>query len=349
MLDRAFGVDKINLFRNQINLAKSDIQRTIDEINKIIDADQTRQHARGALILSKYSKLNNLNAQAPQSEGRTGRGEPVKQIIEDLSTIDRVIESNRESIDSFYRALEKGGLNSATEQELRLQLQLYDELEGKLYDYQNRLREVLTGTSANNLTDMIADAFRNDSSAEDYANNFKKLMQDAVIQSLKLTALEAPLKEFYEKFAKETEGGLTAEKIAGLRKEYDAIINNAQKEFDTLKQVTGIDFGKDSSGSGMSKSIESITSTQADVLAGQVGGIHLAVVQNQTLHKNTYAEMQSHTGLLKQSYMVQMEIAENTKRTANNTDRLFAVEKHLEQINNKMNSDAAIRAGGGRI
>src|SRR5690606_20267603 len=112
--------------------------------------------------------------------------------------------------------------------------------------------------------------------------------------------------------------------------------------------VTGIDLssGSPSSSSGMAGSIQSITQQQADVLAGSVGGIHMAVVQGLELNRTRTLTMQEQTSMMRDQVMYQMQIAENTKRTADNTDRLAAMQQHLYSIDKKMSSDAPLRAAG---
>src|SRR5690606_16292851 len=95
---------------------------------------------------------------------------------------------------------------------------------------------------------------------------------------------------------------------------------------------------------GMSGGIERITQSQADVLAGQVGGIHMAVVQANDLRRQQMERVAALLSLTREGLLIQLEISANTSRTANNTDRLVLIEKYLYNIDKKMSSDAPLRA-----
>lgn len=147
---------------------------------------------------------------------------------------------------------------------------------------QNRLeaQQIFTGTTSDSILDSIVEGFANGKRAtEDFADDFKKLMQKAVLQSLKYQALEAPLKKFYDDFAAATQSDnvLTADEISRLQAYYNQTITAASEQFDKLKKITNLDFNdaNQSQGNNLAGSIKGITQQQADLLAGQFGGLRL--------------------------------------------------------------------------
>src|SRR5690606_11075505 len=142
----------------------------------------------------------------------------------------------------------------------------------------NRLRAELTSTTFGQIGDDIVAMFeRGNVPAEDFAEKFEKLMQRALLQSLTRNAHETQLQDWYEKFSDDgdSDDELNEEEIygtevlKGLRNQYHDIVEGAKKDFDQLKQVSGVDFasGDDSSNpSRLANSISGITENTANRL-----------------------------------------------------------------------------------
>jgi hypothetical protein len=144
------------------------------------------------------------------------------------------------------------------------------------------LKEALTGTNADNITQSIIDGFRQGlRSARDFATTFKELMQNALLQSLQLKYLEAPLQDFFNEFASLSESGdqLTSSEVNQLQEMFNTIITTANQQFEQLQQVSGINF---SSATGpinnLTGAIKGITEQQAELLAGQFGGLRITAL-----------------------------------------------------------------------
>ncbi|MFQ8804105.1 MAG: hypothetical protein ACLR8Y_01975 [Alistipes indistinctus] len=104
--------------------------------------------------------------------------------------------------------------------------------------------EAFTGIGFDSLVDGIVNGFKEGKrSAADFADDFEELMQDAVLQALKMNALEVPLRQWYEDFANaaEDENGLTAEEIKQLKAKYESIIRSAADQLEQLEGISGVD------------------------------------------------------------------------------------------------------------
>jgi hypothetical protein len=321
--DRAFGVDRISVYKNQVELAKRSIVDTINSINALGRAQEGstggRPNREGTPGLGG-SDVTTLNAGLFTLAGNSGGRPSRAPETPGLATIDEVIEANRKKIEALYQQLNTGRLEETLAKQLKDQLALYDELEGKLDQYREKLRETLTGTTASNLVDGIAEALRDNASAEDYANNFKKLMQDAILQSLKLKSLEVPLKAFYEQFAKDAEsaGGIDGDEMKALRATYDKIIADAKKEADDLQKVTGIDFKEKSSSSknSLTGSIRAeITEATGTVVAGRLGGIQIAAIESNKIAKENGQTQMQGLAVMKDILLYAIKNEENTRNT----------------------------------
>jgi uncharacterized protein YoxC len=146
-------------------------------------------------------------------------------------------------------------------------------------------KQIFTGTTVDSLVDSIAQGFaEGNRSAADFADNFQDLMRNAMIQSLKFQFLEAPLKDFLDQFAAATQSDntLTSAEIDQLQTLYNSIITNAQSQFDQLQQVSGLNFGGQGGGSvnSLQGAIKGMTEQQAELLAGQFGGLRITALEH---------------------------------------------------------------------
>lgn len=167
-----------------------------------------------------------------------------------------------------------------------------------------KMQEALTGTTSSSIVDSIVEGFaQGKHSAADFADLFQDLMRGAIIQALKFKFLEEPLQEFFKEFASASESGgqLTSGEIADLKRLYESIITNANAQFDQLQQISGLNLNaQPGQGNSLSGAIKGITEQQADLLAGQFGGLRLTALDHLNVSRsslNALNEIQANTGL----------------------------------------------------
>lgn len=133
------------------------------------------------------------------------------------------------------------------------------------------MKESWTGTTSSAISDSIMQGFLDGKrSAVDFADDFKGLMRQAMMQSIQMKYLEAPLQKWYEKFAQDSETGLTSDKIEELRKAYDQIIESATKEAENLEKITGIGMATgEAERTATAKGIQAMSQDSANELNGR--------------------------------------------------------------------------------
>jgi hypothetical protein len=202
-----------------------------------------------------------------------GRKTKVVQDLADLSTTD---------YNNLLELFTKGKLDASTAKWFQELQKVHDELDSigsSAAEVQDQINQQLTGTTASSITDSIIQGFENGKRATaDFADDFQKLMQQAVINSLKEQALAKPLQKFYQQFADsaQSDGVLTAAEIASLKDSYNATITAASLQFEELQKITKVSFNSTSSSdNALSGVIKGITEQTAQLLAGQFGGLRI--------------------------------------------------------------------------
>lgn len=188
-----------------------------------------------------------------------------------------------------------------------------------LADQAEAMREAWTGTTVDSIADSIIQGFAEGKrSAADFANSFQEMLNTAVLQGIKMKVLEEPLRQWYESFAAASSGGLTADKIADLRAQYDKIIADAAKQLEDAEKITGIPVGADASRTSAAKGIASMNQDSADQLNGNFYA--LLIYQDKTSKAVTNINT-----ILVQGLSI-------LNRIANNTDRLENIEKEITSM-----------------
>lgn len=193
------------------------------------------------------------------------------------------------------------------------------------------MKESWTGTTSSAISDSIAQGFLNGKkSAIDYADDFKDLMRNAMMKSIQMKYLEAPLQKWYEKFAQDSETGLTSDKIEELRNAYDKIIETASKEAENLEKITGIGLAADDA--GRTAVAKGITSVSQDSFSEYLGRVYALQYITANMDKNI-TDIQV---MIYRAAERWIQIEENTRYCR----KLEEIEKYMKEMKNGISTMA---------
>lgn len=188
-----------------------------------------------------------------------------------------------EQIEALYSKGQLDGRAKALFEELQKLQEEGQNIQAQLDSLEQQAREVFTGTTAESITDSIVQGFANgELAAQDFADNFEDLMRNAALNALKYQYLEAPLQDFYEQFANaaQSDNVLTSGEIADLQDKYNQIIEQAAQQFEQLQDITDLNLSAGSNEQNtLQGAIKGITEQQAELLAGQFGGLRMTAIQ----------------------------------------------------------------------
>ncbi len=155
-------------------------------------------------------------------------------------------------------------------------IEYYKELE----ELENAFRESLTDVSFDSVKDdfksMLLDMT---SDSKDFASNWEKMMQQAVINSLMNSKYNDLLKKWYNGFsdAMNDDNGLTEEEQAKLKKEWDSIVNSAIQDRDSLKKAMGWSTDSSYSQEASRAGVTTITEDTGRAIDGRLTALQIAV------------------------------------------------------------------------
>lgn len=116
---------------------------------------------------------------------------------------------------------------------------------------------------------------------EKVTESWANYMKSSMIKAVKDQYMNKALESWYDQFATYTEGGLTQAETDKLEKSYQNIAKEAQRRFDDMLKVAGLDqtSSKQEQGAATFGAYEKITSDQADRIDGRLTGIHMNTTQ----------------------------------------------------------------------
>lgn len=154
----------------------------------------------------------------------------------------------------------------------------------QLEELENTYNEKLTNSSFDSIRNDFKNALLDmESSAEDFTNNFEKMMQNAIVESLMTKKYDALIQAWYKDFAKamEGDGKVDENEQRDLKKQWDKIVNQATAERDALKDAMGWESDVDSSREASKKGIATASQESVDENNGR-----LTVIQGHTYSIN---------------------------------------------------------------
>lgn len=342
-----------NMIDNQIkyNELLRDQQRSQIDITKLtldqLDAQQKVLVTQKSGAQADYNTLlQQIQSQGQQVTGEhsvkyggfLGIGKKTK-VVQDLAGLGSA------DFDNLQKLYTEGKLTDTTKawfEQLQTVKNEMDSIGTSAASVLDAINQAATGTTANAISQAIIDGFKaGKKTAADFATNFSDLMNSALISVFQSNVLDKQIATFYQQFsdASNSPGGLTADKIAGLKSNWNNIINGASSQIAQIQQVTGTPVtGSTSATTAVGQVVQSITQDTGTRIYGELAGIQLSSSQIRDLNMQMIQQ-----GI--QSIALLSGINVNTGRTADNTAAMVAQLVTL----NKSSGDSlgvALRAAG---
>ena len=184
----------------------------------------------------------------------------------------------------------------------------------ELEELQDQYREKLTSTSF----DAIKDDFRNalldmEDSTEDFAKNFEKMMQQAMLESFMTEKYDEQLKSWYKYFSQAMEdGALSKMESLFLESWWGNITNDATREWEALRESMGWDTGTSSQQSATARGFETMTQDQASELNGRFTALYESSLRQESIQQGIGNIAEDARNIIAQSYLELQQISENT-------------------------------------
>ena len=216
-------------------------------------------------------------------------------------------------------------------------------------DLAEQTKEQLTSVAFDTLeSDFINSLMDMDLSAEEFAGNFEKYMQQAIMNTLVAEKYRTKLQKWYDTFASDSEDGINADEYKELQQQYSAIVEEAVAERDRLKELMGwaSEQEETTSDNSLKGAYASASQESIDLLAGQAGAqrvlmedIKAQLVPIQEQMQSIYALQQKGWDDVNAIRQLQQQIRQLAEQVAENT---YAMNERMGDIKtySKRSADA---------
>lgn len=317
LLNDAYGTDRLIKYNEAIKQATENEKKYQDQL-------KTRLQLTGDKTLDDIiTKLNN--------------GEKVNSpydIIKIRNANDAgLLKTLPDDIEALQRLLDEGKLDANTATIVQNLIQAKKTAE----DLANTLRAENVGSSLDNIADDFISTLTD--GTQDFGKTFEETIRKSIINGFKQKLIEEQLQPFYKTFADLSKDGLTKDEIETLRLAYVKASEKANQAADDLEKITGVDIKKPVDPTGISGKIvgEALTEGTANRMLG------ITQAQHDTLKATAKVTADLYRATI-DNFQVNVQIAANTLRTANNTEALAGMSVRLDEIaaNTKSSSTSSI-------
>ena len=192
----------------------------------------------------------------------------------------------------------------------------YIEYWQELEELEEAYNEKLTSVSF----DTVKDDFRNalldmEDSTEAFADNFEKMMQQAILESMMTGTYDKALQEWYQDFADSMKDGtLDTDEQEMLRKQWQDIVDSASEEWQSWRDLMGWEADDTKEQQQQASAGYSVVASQdsVDVLNGRLNAAYEAELRIEKNGENLNNIADNMRNIIAQSYLELQQISENT-------------------------------------
>lgn len=248
---------------------------------------------------------------------------------------DRSWQEVQQVLNNLTSDLKRDDLRPFVEEWIKLNKEL-EEAGYTIEDLKTAMRELATGTSMEELSDKIAEAFRSGEDAVySFGQTMEEVLRNAVVASFKNEYIVKEMDALFKTFGDmgTEDGRYTQEEINEIRKLSKEAADRLQEQWDAINAGLDIDFGDGLPKEGLD-SVKRITETQADRLTGLMNGLQISTNIQTDEFKKLYNVSLLYSEIGKEQLKELTAIRINTERTANNTDNLGEINTNIRILAN---------------
>lgn len=303
--------------------------------------------------------------------GRKTRAVEIKQSVAELLGIGKYVErqvrkgffgvknfkifqpADIELTDEIFDKLEKlngekpltGDAKTAFDQLKKLRDE-YGSIAQAQRELEKQYKDAVTGTTADSLAESIKQGIASGKKAfADFADDIEGFLRNAVLAGLETDAFREKTQKLQDALADMMKDGvISSEEREQFNKLYMAIVEETKQKMELINQA-GLNVIKEQEhANSLQGAIKGMSQESADILGGHLAGLRLYVMDIYSLMKTTGAGMMER---LSRMLEVQINIEKNTRRTAENTDKLHDINEGIGKVEKAISSGSnATKASG---
>lgn len=328
-------VDEVKI--NDLYKSRVDNIKEEQEARKKAAADNLKDQQ---MLLNKLLGMSTVVSQYTKKYGGflgIGRKTKVVDVTQSLSSL-LGISSGTPITDDIFKKLEEinakapltGDAKTAYEQLKKLRDE-YGSIADAQAELEKQLKDAVTGNTAQSFADGIIEGIKNGKkSFADFANDIEGYLRNALIAGMSAKVIEPEMQKLQDAlYEMMGDGILSADERKTFQDMYMKVVSSSQEYMDMINQA-GVNISTStSSANSLSGAIKGASQESIDLLGGQFGGMRMAQLEGNQILKTGFSGMMEQTSKMVQ---LQIDIEKNTRKTAENTEKLHDVNDNVEKV-----------------
>lgn len=222
----------------------------------------------------------------------------------------------------------------------------YGSIEQAQRELQKQYKDAITGTTADSLADSIKQGIASGKKAfSDFADDIEGFLRNAVLAGLETDLFREKTQKLQDRLAEMIEDGIiSSAEREEFNRLYMAIVEESRQKTEKLNQAGLNVIREQENANSLQGAIKGMSQDSADIMSGHLAGLKLYAIDIYNAIK------QSGTGMMErvsQMIEIQLNIEKNTRRTAENTDKLHDINEGIGNVAKAINSGSnAVKASG---
>ncbi|QGN23877.1 hypothetical protein J2O01_14965 [Elizabethkingia anophelis] len=238
-----------------------------------------------------------------------------------------------------------GDAKAAYDQLLKLREE-YGSIEQMNRELEKQYKDTITGVTAQNIGDSIREGILSGKkSFADFADDIEDILRKGIIAGMEAKVIEPQMQKLQDALAEYLgDGVLTDDERKQFQEMYMKVAKEAKDYMDLINQ-SGINIGNEIGGANSLQGAYKAASQESiDLLSGNTAGMRLAILEGNGIMKNGFAAMME---VASRQLAVQMDIEKNTRRTADNTEKLHDIDEGIDSLGESLTKEyKALQAAG---
>ncbi|CAI9677022.1 hypothetical protein EAVNVH72_00185 [Elizabethkingia anophelis] len=238
-----------------------------------------------------------------------------------------------------------GDAKAAYEQLLKLREE-YGSIEQMNRELEKQYKDTITGVTAQNIGDSIREGILSGKkSFADFADDIEDILRKGIIAGMEAKVIEPQMQKLQDALAEYLgDGVLTDDERKQFQEMYMKVAKEAKDYMDLINQ-SGINIGDSIGGANSLQGAYKAASQESiDLLSGNTAGMRLAILEGNGIMKSGFAAMME---VASRQLAVQMDIEKNTRRTADNTEKLHDIDEGIDNLGESLTKEyKALQAAG---
>lgn len=220
----------------------------------------------------------------------------------------------------------------------------YGSIEEAQRQLQKQLKDAITGTTADSLADSIKQGIASGKKAfSDFADDIEGFLRNAVLAGLETKVFREKTQKLQDRLSEMMEDGtINNAEREEFNRLYMAIVEESRQKMEMLNQA-GLNVIKEQeSANSLQGAIKGMSQESANILTGHIAGLRLDFKEVLNSIKNFGSGMMERVSKMLE---IQMNIEKNTRRTAENTDKLHDINEGIGKVEKALKTNPTAGTG----